>query len=158
MVKSFERGASPFMRWALSPFLLLFSVVFFFPLVETIDEENTVGAAVCFAVILLCLFGILALWGVPHTGRVVAGIIAGAYVWYMIDQFVVNFEGSWGFGGRRSDASPLNSILGFIAFGVPCLIFAMFGRFSICKDTEDAEWLDDFDEEEEFGQDFEEKD
>ena len=68
MVKSFERGASPFMRWALSPFLLLFSVVFFFPLVETIDDQNTVGAVVCFAVILLCLFGILALWGVPAHG------------------------------------------------------------------------------------------
>lgn len=139
----FSSKASPFMRWCLSPFLLLFAAVFSIPLRESMDVGDPIPIIIVSLLIILCIAGFLALWGVPFVGRLAAGIIAFACGWYVVDQCIVNFSGDWGFGGRRSQASPINSILGFIVFGLPCLVYCIFGRFTVRKEPEHQ---DDFDE------------
>lgn len=145
----FSRRASPFMRWVLSPFLLLFAAVFFIPLLESIEEHRQAGVIATSLVILVCIAGFLALWGVPLVGRIVTGIIAFGYGWYVIDQCIIKFDGSWGWGGPKSATTPINSILGFLFFGLPCLIYTIFGRFTVRKEVESVEDFDDFDCEDE---------
>jgi hypothetical protein len=142
----FSRRASPFMRWALSPFLLLFAAVFFIPLLESIEEHRQTGVIATSLVILLCVAGFLALWGVPFVGRIVTGIIAFGYGWYVVDQCIINFSGSWGWGGPKSGTTPINSILGFFVFGLPCLIYTIFGRFTFRREPDFDPNLDAFDD------------
>jgi hypothetical protein len=137
------------MRWVLSPFLLLFAAVFFIPLLESIEEHRQAGVITTSLVILLCVAGFLALWGVPFVGRIVTGIIAFGYGWYVVDQCIINFSGSWGWGGPKSGTTPINSILGFIVFGLPCLIYTIFGRFTVRREPDfdpDLEAFDDDDD------------
>jgi hypothetical protein len=140
----FSRRASPFMRWVLSPFLLLFAAVFFIPLLESIEEHRQAGVIATSLVILLCIAGFLALWGVPLVGRIVTGIVAFGYCWYVIDQCIIKFDGFWGWGGSKSATNPINSILGFLVFGLPCLIYTLFGRFTVRQEVESEEDFDDF--------------
>ena len=147
----FSRRASPFMRWVLSPFLLIFAAVFFIPLLESIEEHRQAGVIATSLVILLCIAGFLALWGVPFVGRIVTGIIAFGYGWYVIDQCVINFTGSWGWGGRKSETTPINSILGFMVFGLPYLIYTIFGRFTVRREPDvdfDSDAFDDIGDDE----------
>ncbi len=151
--EAFSRRASPFMRWVLSPFLLLFAAVFCIPLKESLDVADLVPVVVTSLLIVLCLAGFMALWGVPFVGRIASGIIAIAFGWYLVDQCVINFNGDWGFDKKRSEATPFNSICGFIVFGVPCLIYTIFGRFTLRKEPdfdENSEYsdYDDFDDDE----------
>jgi hypothetical protein len=145
--KTVPRRASPFLRWSLSPFLLLFAVVFLIPLQEAVDELRWEGVIATSFVIILCIAGFLTLWGVPFVGRIVTGIIAFSYGWYVVDQCFIHFDGNWGWGGRRGTASPVNSILGFLVFGLPCLIHTIFGRFTIRKQPDPPEDLMAYDDE-----------
>jgi len=142
----FSRRASPFMRWALSPFLLLFAAIFFIPLLESVEAHRQIGVITTSLVILLCVAGFLALWGVPFVGRIVTGIIAFGYGWYVVDQCIINFTGYWGWGGPKSGTTPINSILGFMIFGLPCLIYTIFGRFTVRRGPDLDSDLDAFDE------------
>ena len=145
----FSRGASPFMRWSLSPFFLLFAAIFFSPIPELLEEQRYGGVCALSLLIILCLAGLLALWGVPFVGRLVTGIIAGFCGWYVVDQCIIQFDGSLGWGGRRSSASPINSIFAFLVFGLPCLIYTLLGRLTLRKEPEhelESESYDDFDD------------
>ena len=137
------------MRWVLSPFLLLFAAVFSIPLLESIEEHRQTGVIATSLGILLCIAGFLALWGVPLVGRIVTAIIAFGYGWYVIDQCIIKFDGSWGWGESKSATTPINSILGFLVFGLPCLIYTIFGRFTVRKEGESEENFDGFDCEDE---------
>ena len=143
----FDRRASPFMRWCLSPFLLLFAAMFSISLRESIGRGDQVPPIVFSLLILLCLSGLLALWGIPFVGRIASGIIAFAFGWYLIDQCIINFNGDWGFGAKRSATTPFNSICGFLVFGLPCLIYTIFGRFTLQKEPNfDGDFADIDDE------------
>lgn len=142
----FSRKASPFMRWVLSPFLLLFAAVFFIPLLESVEAHRQTGVITMSLVILVCIAGFLALWGVPLVGRIVTGIIAFGYGWYVVDQCIVNFDGSWGWGGPKAATTPINSILGFVVIGLPCLIYTIFGRFTVRKEPGQEDDFDAFDD------------
>lgn len=131
------------MRWTLSPFLLLFSIVFFFSLLKAIDEQRLGGAIAGGLLILTCVSGLLALWGVPHVGRIVTAMIAIAFGSYLIDECFLRFDGNWGWGEKRSGRTPINSIMGFFVFGLPCLYYTIFGRF-FPKDKDHAN--DDLDD------------
>lgn len=133
------------MRWCLSPFLLLFAAVFFIPLRESMESGNQGAVFVTSLLIILCVSGLLALWGIPFVGRIASGIIALAFGWYLVDQCIINFHGDWGFEKKRSETTPFNSICGFVVFGLPCLIYTIFGRFTIRKEPEFDGDLDDFD-------------
>ncbi len=137
------------MRWSLSPFLVLFAVVFFTPIPELLEKQKYDGVFGFSIVITLCLAGLLSLWGVPFMGRIVTGIISSVCVWYLVDQCIIRFDGNWGWGGRKSSASPINSVLAFLVFGLPCLIYTILGRFTFRKEPEhDLEFdcYDDFDD------------
>src|SRR5688572_19316886 len=103
----FSHKASPFMRWCLSPFLLIFAAVFVIPLLDSIGEHRQSGVIVTSLLITLCVTGFLALWGVPFVGRIVSGIIALAFGWYLVDECILHFDGSWGFGKSRSSTTPI---------------------------------------------------
>jgi hypothetical protein len=76
-------------------------------------------------------------------------VIAFGYGWYVVDQcIIIDFDGSWGWGGPKSATTPINSILGFLVFGLPCLIYTIFGRFTL-REAESKEDFDDFDCEDE---------
>ncbi len=139
----FSRGASRFTRWVLSPLLLFAAAFFCLPLLMAIDEQRQAGVIVTSLLIVACIAGTLALWGVPFVGRVVTGIIALGYGWYVFDECFAHYDGSLGLGGPRSAASPINSILGFIVIGAPCLFYTLLGRFSWRKEVESEEDFED---------------
>lgn len=130
--QTFENGASPFSRWVLSPVLIL-TVIFLSTVVlpDVLSEGRVIGLIVIAAIGLACIAGLLALWGVPYAGRIVTGVVASGYAAYVYSECFVEFEGDWGFGKSRGDTTPINSILGFIVFGLPCAIYTILGRFSL---------------------------
>ena len=130
-------GGGGFIRWALSPFVLLFAVVM--PLVI---DEWTFGRAVLIGGMELMCFCLLAgFWLPPRIGfwafRLLAGTIAIAYAAYLVHEFFFT-DKSFTVTGRRSDASPFNALLGFLVIGVPSLLFAVLGRFSLRPPPEPA--------------------
>lgn len=124
------------MRWSLSPFLVIFALVFFIHIPELLENQRYDGVLAISVMIILCLAGLLALWGVPLMGRIVTAIIASFCVWCVVDQCIFKFDGNWGWGGRKSSASPIGCILAFLVFGWPCLIYTILGRFSLRKDPD----------------------
>lgn len=124
----FAKGPSRFIRWSLSPLLLLFAVVLCFPVMDCVRQGRFAGIVVGGLAVVVCLVGFLALWGVPRLGRLVTAIVGVAFGWYLVDQCFINFHGSWGFGAPPSATTAINSILGFIVFGLPCLLYTFFGR------------------------------
>lgn len=123
-------GRGGFIRWALSPVLLLFGV-----LMPLCIDEWTVGRAVLMmGMELMCICLLAGFWLPARIGfiafRILAGLVFLAYAAYLVDEF---FFGSKPFTvtGRRSDASPFNALLGFIIIGGPSLLFAVLGRFSL---------------------------
>ena len=59
--EAFSRRASPFMRWCLSPFLLLFAAVFCIPLGESLGAADPLPVVVTSLLVILCLSGFMAL-------------------------------------------------------------------------------------------------
>ena len=125
-----SRRASPFVRWSLSPILVFFGIVVASEGMAGVREGKLMAAALGFALALPCFFGILALWGVPYVDRVVTGFISLLFGFYLVDECFVSFDG-WGFGSSRSSTTPINTMLGFVVFGFPCLIYTFLGRFSV---------------------------
>lgn len=132
----FSRGASPFLRWSLSPFLLFFAVVFTFPLLESAGTHHMAGMIGFSLLVLVCLAGLLALWGIPFVGRIVTGIISLAYGWYVVDQCFIRFDGTWDMLKSKSSVSPIHAIMGFLVFGFPCLVYTITGRFPLGRKPE----------------------
>ena len=129
--QTFEHRPGRFLRWSLSPVLLTCAVLFSFESVTCQEKGNTAGLAIGLALVVACIAGLLALWGVRHAGRIVTGLIGSGYAAYIYHQCFVEFDGDWGWGASRAETTPINSILGFLVFGVPCLIYTIFGRFTI---------------------------
>ncbi len=61
-------------------------------------------------------------WGI----RLVTFIIFITYFSYLIDQLWLTDQ-ALDFPDRKSQATPFNSILGFLTFGIPCLIYTLWG-------------------------------
>lgn len=130
-------GGGGFIRWALSPFVLLFAV-----LMPLLIEEWTLGRAVLMVGMELMCFCLLAgFWLPPRVGfwafRFLAGMVAVAYAAYLVHEFFFT-DKSFTVSGRRSDASPFSALLGFLFIGVPSLLFAVLGRFSLSAPPEPA--------------------
>lgn len=70
-------------------------------------------------------------------GRIVSGIVALAFGAYLVHECFLDFDGDWGWGKGRSQATPLNSILGFLVFGLPCLLYTVLGRFALEEEAEE---------------------
>lgn len=80
-------GGGGFVRWALSPFVLLFAVVM--PLV--IDEWTFGRALLIGGMELMCFCLLASFWLPPRIGfrafRILAGMVALAYAYYLVEQF-----------------------------------------------------------------------
>jgi hypothetical protein len=61
-------------------------------------------------------------WGI----RVVTFTIFAAYLSYLLYEFWFSGQ-QLSISPRRSQATPFNAILGFLFFGVPCLIYTLWG-------------------------------
>jgi hypothetical protein len=130
-------GGSPFVRWTLTPFVLLFAVLvpFLIPGWTPTRVAMMVGIEfTCFA--LLAGFWLPAQFG-RWAFRLVAGLVFLAYSSYLIDQ--IFFSGApFKLVEARGKASPRNALLGFAVIGLPCLWFSLFGRFTLRAESRRA--------------------
>lgn len=125
-------GGSPFIFWSLGPLFLLVAAVFvrFACTQFTEGHFGRFGSAVAIAVVCVCFF--LALLNGSYfwwAGRVVAVCVFGAYLWYLLDTWLIHPK-PFAIGGRRSDATPWNALCGLVIFGIPCLLYAFRGCFT----------------------------
>ena len=57
-------------------------------------------------------------------------MVFSAYLAYLIHEWIFDNEKAIGFGAARSQATPLNSLMGFIVIGLPCFWYTVWGRFT----------------------------
>jgi hypothetical protein len=131
-------GGSPFIRWALSPFLLLFALAV--PLL--IDRWTLIRVVVVSGMELACLALLAGLWLPARVGfwafRALTGSVCLAYGAYLLYELVLT-DKPFRVLGRPGEASPRNALLGFIIIGLPCLGFTLFGRFTLGPPPPEAE-------------------
>ena len=123
-------GASPFVRWTLSPFVFVFAVLIPF----LISSWTPTRVAITIGIEFKCLALLVGFWLPAQFGRwafrVLAGLVFLAYFSYLIDQIFFS-EAPFTLVKARGKASPRNALLGFTAIGVPCLWFSLVGRFKL---------------------------
>lgn len=129
MTRNFFRS-SAFMRWSLSPFLVLFIV-----LMPFLIPGWTMGRALNFIGIeVVCVSFLLGLWLPPRHAilafRVVALLVFCSFAFYLYDMLFLSGKPLTPTGSRAA-ASPGNAVLGFCLIGLPCLLFAIFARVSV---------------------------
>jgi hypothetical protein len=118
-------GRSRFIRWALSPFLLLFAI--FLP--QNIPAWTFMAWVVVIYIELMCVSLLASFWLPPRAGflafRFFAGMLALACAAVLISAV------------RQGDYLPFTMILVFLVLGVQSLLFAVFGR-SPLKQSDDV--------------------
>jgi hypothetical protein len=119
-------SGSRFIFWCLAPILGACAAV---PLL--LDDWNTTkviaaaGWSACCTLAIPAIYDSRRFW---WAARGVTAINFFCYLSYLISEAVLS-------GGsftptRRSDASPYNSVVGFIVIGLPALWYTLFGRFT----------------------------
>lgn len=125
-------GGSRFMFWCLGPLFLLVGLVVAFIGYTQFGTGRFLASGIAAFAALVCVCFFLALLNGPYfwwAGRVVSASVFGAYVWYLLDTWLIHPR-SFGFGGPRSGATPWNAILGLVIIGWPCLCYTFLGRFT----------------------------
>jgi hypothetical protein len=123
-------AGSRFIRWTLTPFVLLFAVVM--PLLVekwTLKLATMIGGMEFFCIALLAGFWLpvrIGRWAFRSLGAAVFLVYAG----YLIDQ-VFFTDTPFRLLESRSESSPRNALLGFVIIGLPSLWYALFGRFTV---------------------------
>jgi len=123
-------GGSRFIRWALSPFVLLFAVVT--PLL--VEKWNLKLAVMIGGMEFLCVALLAGFWLPARIGRLgfrcVGGGVFAAYAAYLIYEFFFS-DTPFRLFESRGEASPRNALLGFVIIGLPSLWYAVFGRVTL---------------------------
>jgi hypothetical protein len=113
-------SGSRFMRWALSPFILIFAV--FMPLL--LEDWNATRIVLMAGMELACIALLAGFWLPQHWGirafRVLGALVFLAYAAYVIDGVILT-----------KTAPKYESLIGFLVIGLPSLWFALKGRFSL---------------------------
>jgi len=121
-------GASGFIRWTLTPFVLIFAV--FMPLL--LDEWTPTRISLMAGMELICAALLAGFWLPPRFGRwafrIVAALVFLAYSAYLIHELAF---GNRSLSTSTNGASPLRAVMGFVVIGIPSLWFALKGRFSV---------------------------
>ena len=138
-------GGSPFIRWALSPFVLLFAVV-----MPLLVEKWTLKLAVMIGGMeFLCVALLAGFWLPARIGRLgfrcVGGGIFVAYASYLIYEFFFS-DTPFRLIESRGEASPRNALLGFVIIGLPGLWYAVFGRFTLREPQPEPEMMESDDD------------
>jgi hypothetical protein len=123
-------GGSRFVRWALSPFLLLFALVV--PLL--MDRWTQIRVVTVVGMEFMCIALLVGLWLPARFGRWafrgLTGAVFLAYGAYLLHEFLLT-DKPFRMFGSRGEVSPRNALLGFIIIGLPSLWFTLFGRFTL---------------------------
>jgi len=123
-------GSSPFIRWALSPFILLFVILM--PL--CVEKWTSTALLITAGMEALCLALLAGFWLPARIGhwafRLVAALVFLAYTSYLVHEFFFT-DAPLRFSGPRSQASPRNALLGYFIIGLPCFWYALKGRFTL---------------------------
>ena len=129
-------GGGPFIRWTLTPFLVLF--VALMPLL--IPSYTPLAIVVMIGMELACLALLAGFWLPRHFGRwafrILAGTVFLAYVGYFIQEA---FLSNKPFLDNRPGASPLKALVGLFCIGLPSFWYALFGRFTVRPPRPDFE-------------------
>jgi hypothetical protein len=125
-------GGGWFVRWTLSPFVVLFAVVM--PLL--VEKWTLKVSWIIAGSELLCIALLAGFWLPARIGRWAFRIVAAAvfviYSAYLIHQFFFS-DTAFTLVGRPGETSPRNALLGFVIIGLPSLWYALFGRFTFRK-------------------------
>src|SRR5262249_17451525 len=122
-------GGSRFIRWSLSPFVLLFAV--FMPM--AIEQWTSARVALITGMEFMCIALLGGFWLPVRLGRWafrgLAGAVFFSYAGYLIYEFFFS-NAPFRVFGNRGEASPRNALLGFLIIGLPSLWYALLGRFT----------------------------
>jgi hypothetical protein len=123
-------GGSRFIRWSLSPFVLLFAVLM--PL--AIEQWTPARVALMAVMECMCLALLAGFWFPARFGvwafRGLAGAVFLSYTGYLIYEFCFSTT-PFRLFQSRGEASPRNALLGFVFVGLPSLWYALLGRFTL---------------------------
>lgn len=127
-------GGSSFVRWTLTPVLIAFAI--WMPLaVPELDGTKLVivSGLLVVALALLAGFWLPRRFGVAAF-RLVCAIIFLAYAAYLFSECRAWLSGDKTFSvGRRSESTPLNALMGMVIIGLPALLYAWKGRFTLAQ-------------------------
>jgi len=121
-------SGSPFIRNATSPLLAIFMAAFPF----LIERWTAATLAIAILVELLRACLLAGFWLPAKIGRwsfrLLCLLVFLGYAFYLGDMLLAEGDVETK-PVRRSETSPANATLGFIAIGLPCLWYAATGRF-----------------------------
>ena len=97
---------------------------------------------IIFAYEVVCLLIAVTLYDAKKflwAARGIALLVFILYAWYLADQIIVGVHSNFAnfSDGSPSSATLNNARLGFFAYGLPCLGFALFGNFKSRNKTKD---------------------
>jgi hypothetical protein len=127
-------SGSRFIFWCVAPLLTLCAGV---PLL--LDDWNVTKIIVAAGWSACCILAVPAIYDARRfwwAARGVTAIIFACYLSYLVTEALLS-GGSFA-PTRRSEASPFNSVVGFVVIGLPALWYTIFGRFTLRK-REDEE-------------------
>ena len=137
LAECFKKGVPPFVKWSASPFLVLVILLLVFETRDSYTAQGLDGLYYRIGILLILIFGLLSLWGVPYVGRFVSASVTAFCAFYVYDE-ALEYDSNIGFFDSRSDQTLLNSVLCFFVFGLPCLYYTIFGRFNLFKEQTDS--------------------
>jgi hypothetical protein len=122
-------NGSRFIFWALGPVLTLFAIVLPLYIPKWSIETAIVVIGVDAGVILLVvgLYNTKKFWWAL---RGVTAIVFFAYLAYLLDEFI---RGHFTLAGLFTGDLPVEVLKTFIQIGIPCLLYALIGKFSRTK-------------------------
>ncbi|WP_411846182.1 hypothetical protein AAFN60_00395 [Roseibacillus persicicus] len=122
-----QGGASRFIRWSVSPFLILVMLFFaYIGFTSGIPLSNT-ALLLILPLEFVLLSALLALWGVPLAGRVVTSAAFFATAFLLFKEVVEPAQS----GESWSDKllSILSALAAFVTLGLPSAFYTLRGRF-----------------------------
>lgn len=123
----------PFIRWTLLPVLLFCVAVFGVMAFSAFGERDFIAGGGMSLLVIGCIAMMISML-VPNATwsiRIVTGLVFAAYAWYLVHEWIIDFDGDIGFGRPRSEANPNNALAGFIVIGLPALWYTVLGRFTL---------------------------
>lgn len=124
-------SGSRFVRWSLTPVLVVFAVYFPF----TLKEWDISKIIILLGLELIALTLLAGFWLPRRLGivafRLLCGIIFLAYAAYLFSECRLWLLGERTFSDNpRTASTPLNAFLGLVVIGLPALRYAWRGRFN----------------------------
>jgi hypothetical protein len=123
-------GGSRFIRWSLSPFVLLFAL----SMPMAIQQWTPARIALIAGMEFMCIALLAGFW-LPQrfahwAFRCLAAAVFLIYASYLIYAFFFS-DAPFKLFQRRAESSPRNALIGFVIIGLPCLWYALLGRFTL---------------------------